>query len=180
MSSILKAHAELRLNPSSNWSKYDDELSQLEVMKDAILKLVETKVDGNKEKHELKAADQAKLGGYELTHNASSMFDETDADHDPDVAREEELAAGGTDKGSRKKARVTGTLVPPVDDVLAAAIINFEAQKQVRSDARVAAAAAADAARIEMTTMLKALTAAITSLAGAGLQPQAGPGAGGL
>ena len=63
MSSILKAHAELRLNPSSNWSKYDDELSQLEVMKDAILKLVETKVDGNKEKHELKAADQAKLGG---------------------------------------------------------------------------------------------------------------------
>jgi hypothetical protein len=72
--------------------------------------------------------------------------------------------------------------VPPVDDVLAAAIINFEAQKQVRSDARVAAAAAADAARIEMTTMLKALTAAITSLAGAGLQPQAGhgPGAGGL
>jgi hypothetical protein len=47
------------------------------VMKDAILKLVETKVDGNKEKHELKAADQAKLGGYELTHNASSIFDET-------------------------------------------------------------------------------------------------------
>jgi hypothetical protein len=63
MSSIFKAHAELRLNPSSNWSKYDGELSQLEVMKDAILKLVETKMDGNKEKHELKAADQAKLGG---------------------------------------------------------------------------------------------------------------------
>jgi hypothetical protein len=144
----------LRLNPRSNWPKYDGELSQLEVMKEAILELVETKVDGNKQKHELKATDQAKLGGYELTHNASNMLGETDADHDPDVARGEGLDAGGTNKGSRKKARVTGALVPPVDDVLAAAIINFEAQKQVRSDAHVAAAAAADAARIEMTKML--------------------------
>jgi hypothetical protein len=74
------------------------------------------------------------------------LFDETDADHDPEVAREEELAAGGTDKGSRKKARVTGALVPLVDDVLAAAMIKFEAQKQVSSEARVAAASAADAA----------------------------------
>lgn len=176
MSSLLKKHMEVRTNPRSNWSKHDGELSAQEKMLDEVHKRVEAKVDAHKQKVESKAAEQAKMERFELTHHANSMFEsiaERDAEHDPEVARDQELAAGGTGEGRGKKAAKTkGAFTPPpvVDDVLTAAIVNFEAQKQVRTDARVAAAAAADAARVEMTTMLAALTAAITSLAGA--QPE--------